>query len=100
MHNLLESSITFRKCTQEKLAFILLNLFDLGLTVFAAGIGAQELNPIMNRIIDSPVQIFSVKVVIPVLLAWLLPGKILVPSVILLGFVVSWNAYQLAAFYF
>jgi hypothetical protein len=97
--NLLASAVTFKRATPEKLAFIVLNLVDLGLTLFAASIGAHELNPLMNKMLAAPYQMYMAKVVIPVLLAWLLPGKILIPSIALLTVVVGWNIRELLVFF-
>jgi hypothetical protein len=95
MSNLLASAVTFKRSTPEKMLFIILNLFDLGLTIFASSIGAHELNPLMNKMLAAPYQIYMAKLVIPVLLAWLLPGKILIPSITLLTVVVGWNIREL-----
>jgi hypothetical protein len=99
MTNLLASAVTFKRSTPEKLAFILLNLFDLGLTLFASSIGAHELNPLMNKMLAAPYQVYMAKLVIPLLLAWLLPGKILIPSIALLAVVVGWNVRELLVFF-
>jgi hypothetical protein len=97
--NFLASAITFKRATPEKLAFIILNLVDLGLTIFAASIGAREINPLMNKMLAAPYQMYMAKVVIPVLLAWLLPGKILIPSIAFLTVVVGWNIRELLVFF-
>jgi hypothetical protein len=88
---LLASVMTFKKCTAEKLAFIILNLIDMGLTILAASIGAHELNPFMRSMVNAPYQMYTAKLVLPILFAWLLPGKILIPSIALLAFVVGWD---------
>jgi hypothetical protein len=93
--DLLASAITFKKCTLEKLAFIALNLIDMGLTLLAASQGAHELNPIMRNMVSAPAQIFLVKAVFPILFAWALPGKILIPSIAVLVFVVGWDVREL-----
>jgi hypothetical protein len=98
--NLLASAATFKKCTWEKMAFIILNLVDLILTIFSSSIGAQELNPFMHQMLESPYQVYTVKLIIPVFLAWLMPGKILIPSIALLTFVVGWNLRELVIFFF
>jgi len=92
---LVASSLTFKKCTFEKLAFILLNVLDLGLTVFAVSNGAHELNPLMRAAFASPFQLLMIKLVIPVFLAWLIPGKLLLPAIALLAFVAGWNIKEL-----
>jgi hypothetical protein len=96
----LDSAMTFRSCKIEKLTFILLNWFDLSLTMFAMTIGATELNPLMRHLISSPVLMYAAKIVIPMFFAWLLPGKVLLPSIGLLVLVVGWNIFELLKFFF
>jgi hypothetical protein len=98
--NLMASAITFKKGTFEKLSFIILNVMDLGLTLFALSQGAVELNPLMRSVVTSPWQLISAKLILPFFLAWLLPGKLLWPSIALLTFVVGWDIRELAIFYF
>jgi hypothetical protein len=99
MTSLLASAATFKRATPWKLAFILLNLSDLILTIFASSIGARELNPLMSSMLASPFQLYMAKLFIPVLLAWLLPGKILIPSIALLAVVVGWNGWELLVYF-
>jgi hypothetical protein len=98
--SLMASSITFKKCTVEKLAFIALNLIDLILTLFAVSHGAHELNPLMRNMLNAPFQLYVAKLVLPVFFAWLLPGKLLIPSIALLTFVVGWDIRELMIFFF
>jgi hypothetical protein len=93
--SLMASAITLKKCTAEKVAFIILNVIDLLLTLLAVSHGARELNPLMNQIIGSPNQLILVKLIIPLFLAWLIPGKLLIPAIALLTFVVGWNIREL-----
>jgi hypothetical protein len=95
-----ESTATFRKCTAEKMAFIFLGLIDLGLTVLAMNLGLTEVNPVMRFIIQVPLLLLAVKLFIPVIIAWLMPGKLLLPSIALLIIAVGWNIKELAVFYF
>lgn len=94
--NLMASAITFRKCSAEKLAFIFLNLLDLGLTLLAISQGAHELNPLMRSMFNNPYQLCTVKLVLPVFLAWMLPGKLLIPSIAVLTFILGWDIRELA----
>jgi hypothetical protein len=93
------SALTFRKCTLEKLAFIILNLVDMGLTVVGLSFGAHELNPLMHNMCNNPYQLYLAKLVIPLFLAWLLPGKLLIPSIALLTFVVGWDIRELLSLF-
>jgi hypothetical protein len=98
--NLIASALTFRKCTTEKLLFVGLNLLDLILTLFALSSGLHEINPIMSSMYSNPYQMYLVKLALPLLFAWLLPGKLLIPSIALLAFVVGWDVKELALFLF
>ncbi len=93
-----ESSATFRKCTAEKASFILLSQFDLAFTVIAVSLGFTEINPIMNYFIHMPVLLLVLKLAIPVLIAWLIPGKLLLPSIALLAVVAVWNIKEMLFF--
>ncbi len=97
--NLRESALTFRKGKPEKMAFIILNLIDMGLTIFASTLGAHEINPIMRAAAQSPYLLYVVKLFIPLLWAWLLPGKLLLPSIALLVLVVGWDIHQLVLYF-
>ena len=77
---------------------MLLNLLDLGLTLYAVSVGLSELNPLMRYLITVPAMLFVIKVAIPLLIAWLAPGRLLVPAIVLLFLVVCWNAKELLVF--
>lgn len=96
--NWTESAITFKKCTFWKLCFILLNELDLSLTLLAISLGLTELNPFVRFMIDVPVLLVIVKLVIPVIIAWVMPGKLLLPSIALLALVFIWNVKELIVF--
>jgi hypothetical protein len=93
------ATLTFRVDTREKLAFIVLNWIDLALTLFAISIGANELNPLMRNMFNSPVYLYSAKLIIPIFLAFVIPGKVLLPSIGLLILVVGWNIKELALYF-
>jgi hypothetical protein len=93
------SAITFKKGTLEKSAFIFLNLIDLTLTLWACTLGAQELNPVMRQILSNPLQLCVIKIFLPVFFAWIVPAKLLLPSIAILCLVISWNIWQLLTFF-
>jgi len=95
---LFESSATFRKCTAEKTVFVFLGLCDLVLTVLAVNLGLTEMNPVVRFLVQVPALLWLVKLFIPVFIAWLMPGKLLIPSIALLVLVVGWNIKELAVF--
>ena len=98
--NWLDSAVTFKKCTGSKISFILLNQFDLTLTVLAISLGLTELNPFVRFLVEIPTLLIIVKLLIPVLIAWIMPGRVLLPSIALLSLVVAWNIKELIVFLF
>jgi hypothetical protein len=97
--SLFESAITFKKYTLEKVAFIALCQFDLLLSLLALYLGFTEINPIMNYLFRIPEVLLLVKLVIPVLIAWLMPGRFLWPSIFLLAIVSFWNIKEILVFF-
>ena len=95
---LFASAGTFRRCVPEKISFVVLNQVDLALTVLAASLGLYELNPLMKSLVAMPAMLLVVKVAIPLLIAWLAPGRLLIPAILLLLFVVCWNLKELLVF--
>jgi uncharacterized membrane protein (DUF485 family) len=93
--NIWDSSATFRRGTAEKASFVLLNQFDLTLTVLAVYLGFSELNPFIRHLVNIPILLLVVKLAIPLLIAWLIPGKLLLPSIALLTLVIFWNVKEL-----
>jgi hypothetical protein len=92
------SSATFRKCTWEKVSFVLLSLFDLTLTVLAMNLGLAEINPFIRYIVHIPVLLLVIKLFIPLLIAWIMPGRLLLPSIALLALFAVWNLKELIVF--
>jgi len=95
-----ESSTTFRKCTAEKVSFVVLSELDLGLTILAVYMGFTELNPIVDWMLKVPLVLLMVKCILPVLVAWAIPGRLLWPSIVLMALVVIWNVKELIVFLF
>ena len=95
---LFDSAATFKKHTAWKTAFICLGLLDLVLTVQAVNMGLFEMNPFIRFLVQIPVLMLTVKLLIPVLIAWLMPGRLLLPSVALLAMVNVWNIKELIVF--
>jgi fumarate reductase subunit C len=93
-----DSSATFKRGTVEKASFVLLVLFDLTLTVVAMNLGFEEMNPFIRFLIQIPLLLLIVKLFIPLLIAWLMPGRLLLPSIALLVVVVIWNIKELVIF--
>ena len=93
-----DSSTTFKRCTAEKLTFILLSVLDLALTLVAMYFGLWELNPIVRFLVHIPILLLLVKLVIPVLFAWVMPGRLLWPSIAALAAVMAWNIRELVVF--
>ncbi len=93
-----DSSATFRRCTAEKASFILLSQFDLTLTILAMNLGLTELNPFIRYLIQIPALLLLIKLAIPILIAWLMPGRLLWPSIGLLALIVVWNIKELVIY--
>ena len=86
--------------TATKAWYIVLQQMDLVLTALAVALGLWEHNPVMRSLLTTPFQLVAVKLVIPLLIVWLVPGKLLVPAVLFLGLVVGWNIKELFLFFF
>ncbi len=93
-----ESSATFKKETTIKISFILLSQLDLFLTLLALYLGLSELNPFVRFLITVPALLILVKIIIPVLIAWIMPGKLLLPSSAALALVLIWNIKEMVTF--
>jgi hypothetical protein len=81
--------------TVLKAVFLSLQLVDLTLTLVAARYGYPELNPFVRASLDSVYMLAIFKFCIPVLISWFVPGRLLIPAVILLMGVVGWNVKEL-----
>jgi len=78
-----------------RISYVVLHQIDLVLTVLAVSAGFTELNPVMRSLLASPAQLAVFKVGVPLLIAWLLPGRLLVPAIVLISLVVGWNLKEL-----
>ena len=96
--SLWDSVATFRQSTLEKVSFVLLCQVDLALTILALNFGLAELNPFIRYLVNVPALLLVVKCVIPLLIAWLIPGKLLLPSIVLLSGALVWNIKELIVF--
>ena len=90
-----DSALTFRRGVGAKLSFVLLNQIDLVLTVLALSLGFHEVNPLMRALVASPLYLLLVKLAIPLMVAWLVPGRLLIPAIVLLALVVGWDVKEL-----
>ena len=81
-----------------KLSFFLLQIADFTLTETAVSLGLVERNPLINHLLSLPLQLVIVKLLIPAFIAWIVPGKWLIPAVILLTLVTAVNFTQLPPF--
>ena len=93
-----DSSATFKQCTLEKVSFVVLNQVDLTLTLVAMYLGFDELNPLVAYLLKIPALLVVVKFILPLLIAWLMPGRLLWPSIALLVAVAIWNLKELISF--
>lgn len=93
-----DSSATFKRCTLEKISFVILNQVDLILTLVAMYLGFEELNPFVSFLLEIPALLVVAKIILPLLIAWLMPGRLLWPSIALLFGVAVWNVKELIAY--
>lgn len=69
---------------------------DLVLTLVSVSNGFREVNPIVAALLDNPGGLFFLKGVVPAFIAWLVPAKLLIPSIGFWILVVGWNLAVLA----
>jgi hypothetical protein len=79
-----------------KVAYVLLHQADILMTNFAIYTGFKEFNPVIRGLLDSPVQLLVFKLIIPLIIAWLVPAKLLLPALVLLLVVIGLNLTQLS----
>jgi len=84
-----------KKGLSLRVAYVVLQQADLLLTKFAISSGFEELNPVIGGSIDTPAQLLLYKLIIPVIIASLVPAKLLLPALVLLLMVISWNIKEL-----
>ncbi|MDW8120124.1 MAG: DUF5658 family protein [Chloroflexota bacterium] len=92
---LFASACTYRREAVLKVAFVALSYGDLLLTLWACASGFRELNPFMRILLEWPWALAVIKGVIPLLLGWLVPGRLLLPSIAVLLSVSGWNLAQM-----
>jgi hypothetical protein len=78
-----------------KVVFLSLQLVDFTLTILAARFGWSELNPLMQGSLDSLTKLAIFKFAVPVVISWFVPGRWLLPAILLLVGVVGWNVTEL-----
>ncbi|MHB8104951.1 MAG: DUF5658 family protein [Dehalococcoidales bacterium] len=78
-----------------KAVFLFLQLADFVLTIVAARSGYPELNPLMQGSLDSVTKMAILKFGIPVLISWFVPGRWLLPAILLLCGIMGWNIKEL-----
>jgi hypothetical protein len=81
--------------TVLKIVFLSLQVMDLMLTALAARYGWIELNPVMKASMDSAYKLALFKFAIPVVISYFVPGRWLIPAIMLLLMVVGWNVKEL-----
>jgi hypothetical protein len=87
----------WKKGLSIKVAYVLLHQADILLTTFAVSAGFREVNPVIKVSLDAPVQLLALKLFIPMLIAWLVPARLLIPAIVLLVVVIGFNLAQLGA---
>ncbi len=75
--------------------FLFFQLADFILTLVAARFGWAELNPLMQGSLDSLSKMAIFKFAVPVLISWFVPGRWLVPAILLLCGILGWNIKEI-----
>jgi hypothetical protein len=83
-----------------RLVYFSLQMLDLGMTLLATQLNFMELNPLVRASLGSPYQLVIFKVGIPLLIALFIPGRLLIPAIVLIAGVVGWNVKELLLFWF
>ncbi|MDD5189624.1 MAG: DUF5658 family protein [Dehalococcoidales bacterium] len=78
-----------------RFVFLMLQQVDLALTLFAVSQGLTERNPFMAGLLQLPLLLIIMKQIIPLLIAWFVPYRILLPAIGFLILLTIWNAVQL-----
>lgn len=95
MQSLFASAGTYRREAAWKVAFVAFVFVDLLLTLYAFSHGFAELNPLVLALLERPWGLALAKGLAPLIIAWLVPGRLLVPSILLLIGINGWNLAQL-----
>ena len=82
---------TFGSGIEWKLGFVVLVYLDLVLTLVAIQLGFNEVNPLMVRFLSRPEELIIIKVILPPIIAWLIPARLLAPSLAFMLLVAGWN---------
>ena len=90
------SVVEWKKGLSIKVAYVILHQADILLTNFAISAGFKELNPVIRGLMDMPIQLLVFKLIIPLIIAWLVPAKLLLPALVLLLVVITFNLTQLS----
>lgn len=83
-----------------KASYILLQVFDLALSLWGTSLGAHELNPVMRGLLTMPAQLLVIKLVIPLIIVWFVPSRFIIPAAVLLLAIIGWNIKELLLFSF
>ena len=85
----------FRKGLSLRVAYMALQLADCLMTIFAVNAGFEELNPVMQGLLGSQVQLVTFKIIVPLAIAWLVPARLLIPALVLLLAIIGLNVKEL-----
>lgn len=85
----------FKKGLGLRLAYVILQLADFLMTLFAANAGFKEMNPVMRGLLGSPLELVVFKLIVPLAIAWLVPARLLIPALALLLAIIGLNVKEL-----
>jgi len=84
-----------KKGLSLRVAYLMLHQADLLLTKYAISSGFEELNPVIRGSFDTPAQLLLLKLIIPLIIACIVPTKLLLPALLLLLAIICWNLKEL-----
>ncbi len=88
----------FKKGIAFRASYIVLQMADYLMTVFAKNAGFDEMNPVMRGMFGSPLEMLAFKLLIPLAIAILVPAKLLIPALVLLLAIIGLNIKELVVF--
>lgn len=91
------TAVEFKHGIPIKVGYVLLQQADMLMTNFAMSAGFHEVNPIVRGMLSSPTELLAIKLFIPIVIAWLVPAKLLIPAVALLLLVLTLNLHALSS---
>lgn len=78
-----------------KFSYLTLAYIDAALTILVLQFNFSEINPLVRFMLASPWLYILVKLAMPAFIAWLVPARLLIPSIAFMLLVFIWNLKEL-----